>query len=91
MEALLSHLYGSIKSTLHTILGGQTVTEDVLMLLIGVEGIINSKPLGYVSSDISDPDPITPNMLLMGQRDPATPRLVYSETELLSRRIWRQC
>ncbi|KAL1266305.1 hypothetical protein QQF64_001980 [Cirrhinus molitorella] len=41
--------------------------EEVLRtVLIEVEGIMNSKPLGYVSSDISDPDPITPNLLLYG-------------------------
>ncbi|KAI4881937.1 hypothetical protein NFI96_005619, partial [Prochilodus magdalenae] len=62
-----------------------------MTVLIEVEGIINSKPLGYASSDISDPDPITPNLLLMGRQDPATPQVVYSETELLSRRRWRQC
>ena len=58
----------SIKSALHTTLGAQSVAEEVLMtVLIEVEGIINSKPLGYTSSDIADPDPITPNMLLMGR------------------------
>lgn len=82
----------SIKSALRSILGVQTVSEDVLMtVLIEVEGIINSKPLGYASSDIADPDPITPNMLLMGRRDPSLPQVVYSDKELLSRRKWRQC
>ncbi|KAM9744816.1 uncharacterized protein ACNS7B_009326 isoform 1-T1 [Menidia menidia] len=82
----------SIKSALHTILGAQTVTEEVLMtVLIEVEGIINSKPLGYTSSDIADPDPITPNMLLMGRRDPAMPQVVYADTDILSRRRWRHC
>ncbi|XP_022519806.2 uncharacterized protein LOC111190345 [Astyanax mexicanus] len=82
----------SIKSALHTTLGAQSVSEDVLMtVLVEVEGIINSKPLGYTSSDIADPDPITPNMLLMGRRDPSLPQVIYAETEILSRRRWRQC
>ena len=63
----------------------------MMTVLIEVEGIINSKPLGYTSSDIADPDPITPNMLLMGRRDPSIPQVIYSETELLSRRRWKQC
>lgn len=67
-----------------------TVTEEVLRtVLIEIEGILNSKPLGYVSSDVADPDPVTPNMLLMGRPDPLLPQVVYPESELLSRRRWR--
>lgn len=43
-------------------------------VLIEVEGILNSKPLGYVSSDVVDPDPVTPNLLLMGWLDPSLPK-----------------
>lgn len=41
--------------------------------MVEIEGILNSKPLGYVSSDIADPDPITPNLLLMGRYDASLP------------------
>ena len=58
-------------------------------VLIEVEGILNSKPLGYVSSDVADPDPVTPNLLLMGRLDPSLPQTVYEESELLSRRRWK--
>ncbi|XP_026029422.1 uncharacterized protein LOC113025652 [Astatotilapia calliptera] len=82
----------SIKSALHTILGSQHVTEEVFRTILSeVESIINSKPLGYVSSDVADVDPITPNMLLMGRPDSGMPQVVYPEAELLSRRRWRQC
>jgi hypothetical protein len=55
------------KDGLRVVLGDQTVTETVLWtVLIEVEGILNSNPLGYLSADIADPDPVTPNMLLMG-------------------------
>ncbi|KAI4903701.1 hypothetical protein NFI96_008893, partial [Prochilodus magdalenae] len=40
-------------------------------------------------SHIADPDPITPNSLLMGQRDVSLPQVVYHNSELLSRRRWR--
>ncbi len=50
---------------------------------------MNSKPLGYVSSNISDPDPITPNILLMGRRDASLPQVLYADSELLSRRKWK--
>lgn len=61
----------------------------MLTVLIEVEGILNSKPLGYVSSDIADVDPITPNMLLMGRRDASLPQAVYGTREKLGRRKWR--
>ncbi len=51
--------------------------------------LLNSKPLGYVSADIADIDPVTPNILLMGRPDGLLPQVVYPETEILSRRHWR--
>ncbi len=71
-------------------LGTQSVTFEVLQtVLVEIEGILNSKPLGYTSSDASDPDPITPNCLLMGRPDASLPLTVYPESELVSRRRWR--
>lgn len=59
----------SIKMALNAAVGSQTTSETVLhTVLVEVEGILNSKPLGYVSSDLADPDPVTPNVLLMGSR-----------------------
>lgn len=81
----------SIKSALCATLGAQTVTEEVLRtVLVEVEGILNSRALGYVSADVADPDPITPNTLLVGWPDSALPQVVYPELELLSRWRWRQ-
>lgn len=67
-------------------IGAQTVTEEVLRtVLIEVEGILNSKPLGYTSSDIADLDPITPYCFLIGRRDASLPQVIYQESEILSR------
>ncbi|XP_073669326.1 uncharacterized protein [Paramisgurnus dabryanus] len=80
----------SIKIALQTTLGAQAVTEEVLRtVMIEIEGILNSKPLGYVSSDIADPDPVTPNLLLMGRHDSSLPLVTYPDSELSSRRQWR--
>ncbi len=80
----------SIKTALHTTVGGQPIPEEVLRtVLLEVEGILNSKPLGYVSSSLTDLDPVTPNVLLMGRPDGSLPQIVYPETELLTRRRWR--
>ncbi|XP_061128044.1 uncharacterized protein LOC133149871 isoform X1 [Syngnathus typhle] len=79
----------SIKSALRVVLRDQTVPESVLMTtLVEVEGILNAKPLGYLSSDASDPDPVTPNLLLMGRHDSSLPQAVYDPSDL-GRRRWR--
>ena len=50
----------SVKASLQVVLKDQALPEEVLMtVLIEVEGILNSKPLGYATSDVADPDPIT--------------------------------
>ncbi|KAE8300871.1 Pancreatic secretory granule membrane major glycoprotein GP2 [Larimichthys crocea] len=75
----------SIKSGLQVAVGSQSVSEDVLYtVLVEVEGILNSKSLGYVSADVADLDPITPNMLLIGRRDAALPQVVYSPADGIS-------
>ena len=80
----------SVKTALYTTVGAQPVPEEVIRtVLLEVEGILNSKPLGYVSSSLTDLDPVTPNSLLMGRPDGSLPQIVYPETELLSRRRWR--
>ncbi len=80
----------SVKLALYTVLGSQSVPEEVLMtVLLEVEAILNSKPLGYVSSDVADADPVMPNCLLMGRPDESLPHVVYPESEMLSRHHWR--
>lgn len=64
--------------------------EEVLhTVLTEVEGILNTKPLGYVSTDASDPDPVTPHVFLMGRPDGSHPQVVYPENKLISRRRWK--
>ncbi len=81
----------SVKTALRVTVSSQVVTEEVLQtVLIEVEGMLNSKPLGYISSDVADLDPVTPNYLLMGRPDSSLPFVVYPATELMGRRRWRQ-
>lgn len=80
----------SVKAALQVVLKDRVLPEEVLLtVLIEVEGILNSKPLGYTTSDIADPDPITPNLLLMGRRDASLPQAVYGSSDLIGRRRWK--
>ncbi|KAL1269115.1 hypothetical protein QQF64_031404 [Cirrhinus molitorella] len=82
----------SVKTALYTVLGSQSVSEEVLLtVLLEVESILNSKPLGYTSSSVADLDAITPSVLLMGRLDGTLPPVVYPKIEGLSRRRWRHC
>ncbi|KAL1265253.1 hypothetical protein QQF64_003280 [Cirrhinus molitorella] len=82
----------SVKMALNTVIGVQPVSEEVLhTVLLEVEAILNSKPLGYSSSSVDDLDAVTPNVLLMGRLDGALPPVVYPRSEGLSRRRWRHC
>ncbi|XP_056151361.1 tyrosine-protein kinase receptor [Lampris incognitus] len=54
-----------------------------------MEAILNAKPLGYIYSDVADPDPITPSVLLMGRHDASPPQVVYDSSDILGNRQWR--
>ncbi|KAL1276942.1 hypothetical protein QQF64_023615 [Cirrhinus molitorella] len=78
----------SVKSALHTIMGPQILTEEVLRtLLVEVESILNAKPLGYVSSDVADPDPLRQKW--MSESDNLTPGTVVMIIDhQLPRGLW---
>ena len=81
----------SAKAALYAGLKDHRVSEPVLhTLFVEVEGVLNSKPLTYVSTDAHDPDPITPQMLLTGRTDHSLPPATYPDDEMLTRRRWRQ-
>ncbi|KAE8293634.1 hypothetical protein D5F01_LYC08746 [Larimichthys crocea] len=80
----------SLKAALQVTIGAQPVTEEMLgTVLTEIEGILNSKPLGYVSLDIAGPDPITHNCLLMVRRDAPLLQVVYDGPEILGQRRLR--
>ena len=56
----------SMKSALHKIIGGHLnpSIEYFITALYQAADVINSRPLTYVSDDVKDPQPITPNHFL---------------------------
>ena len=80
------HEIQSVKKALQVVVGTQPLHEDTLStLLVEVEAILNAKALGYVSANLADPDPKTPNMLLMGRRDTSLPQVSYAPDTLTRR------
>ena len=50
--------------------------------MVEIEAILNDRPLTYVSSDVLDPDPLTPADLLYGRRITSLPYRHVEEDEL---------
>ena len=54
------------------------------------EKVLNDRPITYVSEDASDPEPLTPNKLLLLRRNECLPLGVFDKTDAYSKRWWRQ-
>jgi hypothetical protein len=55
-------------------LGSPQLTHKLLVTLMAeITGIINSRPIAVVPSDIDQPEPLTPNMLLTMKTRPLLP------------------
>ena len=72
-------MIGLTKSALKKTLGRTCATlESLQTIVIEVEALLNNQPLTYVSSDVSDLEPITPSHLLQRRRITTLP---YSKIE----------
>ncbi len=70
----------SVKTALRTTLGAQTVSEEVLRtMLIEVESILNSRPLGCVSTDIADPGSCHTQLFVDGAKGGDSPCWLFLE------------
>ena len=57
----------SVKTCLKKVLGNARLTyEELLMLLIQIEGVLNPRPLTYVGQEKNKP--LTPSHLVIGRR-----------------------
>lgn len=93
-----SHMGGSwerqirtVRKVLGALLKQQALSDEGLTTLMClVEAIINGRPLTVVSDDASDPEPLTPNHLLILRQSNVFPSDVLGKEDVYSRRRWRQ-
>ena len=76
-------LIGLTKSSLKKVLGRTFAKLSTIQtIIIEIEGILNDRPLTYISSDVKDPEPLTPAHLLYGRRIISLPYHNVEEDEL---------
>ena len=76
-------LIGLTKSTLKKVLGRARISLTTLQALVAeVEAVLNDRPLTYVSSDITDLEPLTPSHLLYGRRISSLPYIAVDKEEI---------
>lgn len=69
------------KQSLHVAIGSQVLSwNEMSTVFAEVESLINSRSLGYLSSDPNDPQPLTPNHLLLGCTSPCVPQGPFKES-----------
>ncbi|XP_035231684.1 uncharacterized protein LOC118203511, partial [Stegodyphus dumicola] len=62
-------LIKSVKLALRKTLRKSTLSrEELETLIIEIEGVLNSRPLTYVYSELQEPMPLTPAHMLLGRR-----------------------
>ena len=81
----------SAKRAINAILGNADITDEELMTaIIGAEGLINSQPLTYQSTDPADDMPLTPNHFLLGQIGGQFAPTTVDDTQFNLRKRWRR-
>ncbi|KFD71501.1 hypothetical protein M514_13579 [Trichuris suis] len=76
---------GPLCATLH----GNNCTDEVLTTIFAeVEALLNGRPLCYIGEDPSNPEPLTPFMLLTGRTNINVPVDVTCDKECTSNKHW---
>ena len=90
------------KKAIYAVVGDRDVTdEELITVFVGVESLLNSRPLTYQSSDPRDDVPLTPNHFLHGQMGgqfapesvestPFHPRQRWRKVQDIISRVWRR-
>ncbi|XP_071490098.1 uncharacterized protein [Diadema antillarum] len=91
MGGVWERMVRSIRKILGSLLGQQTVSDEVLStVLVEIEGILNSRPLTQLSMDPQENEPLTPNHLLLMKQNPSLSLGKFDKGDCYGRRRWRQ-
>ncbi|XP_038050892.1 uncharacterized protein LOC119724042 [Patiria miniata] len=80
----------TVRKILNTVMKQQVLHDESLSTMMClVESVINGRPLTVVSDDARDPEPLTPNHLLLLRQNSALPVDVFQKQDQFSRKRWR--
>ena len=75
-------LVGLTKQAIRKVLGRAFITLPVLQtIVVEIEAVLNDRPLTYVSSEVSDVEPLTPAHLICGRRITSLPHSYDDNTD----------
>ena len=74
-SGIYESLIKQTKRALKAIVGSQSLSwNEMSTIFAEVECLINSRPLGYPSNDPNDPQPLTPNHIILGRASATVPQ-----------------
>ena len=83
-------LVAAVKRPLRVVLGPSVVDDEVLQtVLCEVEFMVNSRPLTYISSDVDDFTPLTPNHFVLGYPLRGLPPSTVTSSDAIGKRKWK--
>lgn len=91
MGGVWERLVKSTKRALKSVIGEQLLNDEALLTLVTeVEKILNDRPITQVSVDPKDPQPLTPNKILLMRTNACFPPGTFEKNDNYSKRWWRQ-
>jgi len=91
MGGVWERLVRSTKRALKSVIREQLLNDEALLTLVAeVEKILNDRPITQVSSDQRDPEPLSPNKLLIMRPNASFPPGLFDKHDVYCKRWWRQ-
>lgn len=91
MGGAWERLIRSVRTALRETLKERAPRQEVLQtVLVEAEHLVNSRPLTYVSTDLNDPEALTPNNFLIGTTSNVQSPGVFTQYDLNWGKQWRR-
>lgn len=89
MGGVWERMIRTVRKVLNALMHKQVINDEILTTFFcEVENIVNGRPLTKNSEDVNDPQPLTPNHLLLLRSGPAGTMVKSSKEDTFSKR-WR--